>query len=354
MPHRRFMTDWRVWFGVFVSAVCMWWAFKDADFGKIFDSMKRANWWLVLVAAPLQWITIMVRSYRWKYFIQRDTSTLRSKYNAVNIGFLVTNILPFRLGEIARALIFAKRLGRSRLEVFTTIATERFFDVIALIVLFAAVLPRIPFEAVHGAEGIYSFTREQLMGLSLAAVVGGLGGFAILVRFGRGISHFIVDRTGLKHPLISKVLASVFDGLEAVRHERATIPALLQSVVLWFLVGINFWVALMAFPSGETTLGAILGLDGSIFMDGVLCFAVAAPSAPGFFGVQHAATVVAFIPYPHADSDSILAFAIVSHLFAYLVTLVLGIESLKNEGVSWSEVRAVEDERVSSELDPPA
>lgn len=344
---RRRWLDWKVWLGVVVSVAAMWWTFRSEDPTEIARAMARADWGLLVLSLLPLVVSLIVRAHRWSYFLPDDHSTLRAKYNAINVGFLVTNILPLRLGEFARALIFARKASRSRVQVFTTIVVERFFDVLALAILFVVVLPHVPFESVRGSSdelGVFRWSREELMAVSTAAVVIGIAGFLLLCRFGRSISHALTDVLGIRHPFVRKALTSGFDGLEVLWKTRKLLPALLWSLVLWFVVCVSFWVTLLAFPSGSTTLGAILGLNGAIFMNCVLCAGVAAPAAPGFFGVWHAATKIAFLPYGEADASAILAYAIIVHLLNYALTILLGVESLRNEGVSWSEMRRVEAE----------
>lgn len=344
------LRDPKVWLGIIVSVGAMYWTFKDADFPRIFIAMKKANWWLLLISIPTILSSLVLRAYRWKFFIKGDTSTLRTRYDAVNIGFLVTSLLPLRLGELARVLVFAQKEKRSRIEIFATIAAERLFDVLAILVLFLGVLPFLPFAAIttvsSGIMNTFGFSgelsRRDLMlacGIVLAAA---FGGFLLLCAFGRRISNTVTRIFGVKHPIAIKWAESFFDGLEALWTQRRIVPSIVVSVILWFNISFTFWLALLAFPSGDTSLGAILGIEGAVFLDAVLCAGVALPSAPGFFGVWHAATKVAFIPYATADPDSILAFAILIHLLSFILSILFGLESLRNQGIRWSDVKKVE------------
>lgn len=339
-----------IWVGVAVSVFALWWTFRDADWKAIRFALSRVDWLLLITAIPTIFSSLLLRAYRWSYFIRDDQSSLRLRYDAVNIGFMVTSLLPLRLGELARVLVFAQKAARSRLEIFATIAAERLFDVLALLIVFIAVLPFLPFQAIEtssaGIMGFFGMTgglsRNGLMIFSGGIVALSLLGFILLCSHGRAISHAIMVKFGVTHPRLIQWLGSLFDGLEALWHGRRVFPALGLSVVLWFNVAVTFWITLLAFPSGSTTLGAILGLDGAIFLDTVLCVGVALPSAPGFFGVWHAATKVAFIPYPSADQGSILAFALLIHLLSFGMSILFGIESLRHQGIKWSEVKHVD------------
>lgn len=335
-----------MWLGFVISAVAVYFAFRNEDFGRIMVAMKQANWLILVASMPIMLLSVVLRAWRWKYFIKNDVSTVRAKYNAVTIGFFVTNILPLRLGEFARVLVFAKDAKRSRVEILATIAVERFFDILAILILFVMVIPHIPFDAIRagGADTdvvYFRYSPHVLMVGSLGIVACGLVGFLMVCHYGRRVWHWLVDKRDIRHPFLLRVVGSLFDGLEALWHSRKVIPALVLSVVLWFSVAFNFWITLLAFPSGATTLGSIIGIGGSVFLDTVLCFAVALPSAPGFIGVWQLAIKIAFIPYPVADSAAVSAFGILVFIIQYLQTIAMGLECLKSEGMSLADVKNV-------------
>jgi hypothetical protein len=340
--------NWKVWLGILISLGAIWWTFRDADFRGIAIALGRANWLILILIAPLQLLGVIQRAWRWDYFIGGAPTSFRSRYNATSIGFLITSILPLRLGEIARALVFARNTRRSRMEILTTIGVERLFDLLALGVLFVIVLPHVPVEAIRAGAGdeagLLGFSRETLMFGSTLFVVFGLLGFLLLCQFGRRVGEFLLALLKIERPRIRRVFTSFFDGIEALWRGRKLVQTLISSILIWLNTSICFWLAMLAFPSGETTLGAIMGITGAIFLDIVVCAGVALPSAPGFFGVWHAATRVAFIPYPAAEPDVILAFAITIHMLSYILTIILGIEAFKNEGVQWSDMKKMEDE----------
>lgn len=340
------LKDWKLWFGLAISAGAIVWVFKGQDFDAIVRAMKRTNWFVLVLSVIPLFTSIILRSWRWKFFIPNDTSSLHTKYDAVNIGFFATTVLPARLGEFARGLVFAQKASRSRLEILTTIAVERLFDIFALLVLFVICLPFIPIDALQGSKedlGVLSLSREKLMTISAALTVGGLLGFLALCAWGRAIATFLTRRVGLRHPTFDKWMHSIFDGLEALWHGKKIFPALIGSLVLWFNCAFSFWIALLAFPTGETTLGAVLGIEGAIFLNTVLCAGVALPSSPGFIGVWQAATVFAFKPYSGVDPNSVLSFAILVHLMTSIMSILLGFQSFHHSGISFSEVKRVKD-----------
>jgi len=343
LVNKKWYLNWKVWFGILISLGALYWTFKDSNLREILNSIEKAKWLVILASFPFFIGGILLRTYRWSYLIKDDTSTLRQRYNAINIGFMVTSLLPLRLGELARMYVFAKSVKRSAVEILATIVVERFFDVLAILILFVSALPFVPIQAVKEL-GLADIPQWKIQVIAWSIVIIALAIFLIVSRFGRSLINIAVPKFGLENSKIVSLADSLFNGLEVLWVKRRILKVLFLSLLMWTVTTLTFYVALFAFPSGNTTLGALLGVEGTIFLQGVLCGFVALPSAPGFFGVWHAAAKTAFIPYAAADHSSILAFAVVIHLLNYFLTIILGLEALKNEGMNWGDIQTSDNE----------
>lgn len=90
----------------------------------------------VIVAVAVQLIGHWFRAMRTKLVLdQAAPSSKQFQFGALSIGYLFNVLLPFRLGELIRALLVAKRLRISFLYTFVAIVIERATDVIFLGVL---------------------------------------------------------------------------------------------------------------------------------------------------------------------------------------------------------------------------
>ena len=63
---------------------------------------------------------------------------------ALVLGLFANNVLPARLGEIARMAALSRETGLRRTQVLTTIVVERVFDLAALGLIAAVTLPFVP------------------------------------------------------------------------------------------------------------------------------------------------------------------------------------------------------------------
>ena len=120
-------------------------AVRTLDAGAVWDALREADLrWLVpsllaLVAA------FVIRALRWWLIFQPERRPpLDEVTGSLTIGLFFNAILPFRAGELARLVVLHRRTRVPRLEILGTIATERIYDVLALLVLLAATVPWLP------------------------------------------------------------------------------------------------------------------------------------------------------------------------------------------------------------------
>lgn len=90
----------------------------------------------VIVAIAIQLAGHVLRAMRTKLVIdQASNSSLQFQFGALSIGYLFNTLIPFRVGELVRALVIARRLHISLLYTFTAIVIERATDIIFLGIL---------------------------------------------------------------------------------------------------------------------------------------------------------------------------------------------------------------------------
>lgn len=91
---------------------------------------------LVLLAIAVQLVGHWFRAKRTKLVLdQAASSSMKFQFGALSIGYLFNTLLPFRIGELIRALLVARRLRISFLYTFVAIVIERSTDVIFLGIL---------------------------------------------------------------------------------------------------------------------------------------------------------------------------------------------------------------------------
>jgi len=94
------------------------------------------TWVLLIFAVILQLIGHILRAKRTKLILdQAAQSSTQFQFGMLSVGYLFNALLPFRVGELVRSLLVARRLKISLLYTFTSVVIERVIDVIFLGVL---------------------------------------------------------------------------------------------------------------------------------------------------------------------------------------------------------------------------
>lgn len=261
---------------------------------------------------------LVVRGIFWRTLLQ-EKARYSDVFWTLNEGYLINNLLPFRLGEVARAFLLSKKSGLSFWEILSTIFIERIMDITYAVGLFFLLLP-----FVVGAGGQRQSTI--LMGVVIALVFLSLYLLARNRDWALGVNEKIGKRWLPIQRLTGRIVPSLIAGLSVLTDGRRFLWALIWLTLDWAIAIFQYYVLVRAFIPEATLLWASFALM-------VAALGIAAPSSPGGVGVFEAAIVGALALFG-VDSSVALAAAITAHLIQYLVTGVLGAYALFKDGES--------------------
>ena len=133
-----------------------------------------------------------------------------------------------------------------------------------------------------------------------------------------------------------RLLRELADGLSGLGGGRRLAAVAGWSAVLWGgVVPLTFWGPILALPMGLS--GPVEEIFASYVSMLYVAVAVAIPSAPGFFGVYHAACREALAPLG-VPADLALAMGTLSHVVFWLTFLACGALALRSAGTRLGEV----------------
>lgn len=288
------------------------------DLDKFIAALRQADFRLVLIAILLTIAWLIVRSIAWRTLL-REQASLNQVFFTINEGYVLNNILPFRLGEIGRAFILSQKAKIGFWEVFSTIIIERILDL-----AFAVSLLLVSIPLIVGAE----------WALETAIIAGGIVLLAffslyLLARNRNWVSNQfntlskrikILQRFGIER------VNAFFNGLDVLRNPARFMRVLLLFGLDWAIGVLQYTLLLHAFfPEGTLLMG--------VFVLGAAALGVAAPSSPGAVGVFELLVVGALSIFD-LDASGALAYAISLHLIQFLVTGVLGLYAFIRDGES--------------------
>jgi phosphatidylinositol alpha-mannosyltransferase len=279
----------------------------------------------VLAAIGLMCTSMLLRAVSWHAILRAVPLTTRARLadamQGTAIGVLMSATLPARLGELSRALIVSRRLGRPRelvAPVLGTLVCQTALNAVALTILGAVVATCTGFAAGdHLALVAYA-----VVPLLVAAVVGVL---PLILRSG--------GRSRVARALAT-ASAQLRSGLAVARRPGLALRAAAAQLGAWALQ----WLACLA-------LLAAVGIEphGAAAAAAAVLFAVnvtaALPVTPSNIGVFQAACVAVLASAYHVNSADALGYGIVLQAVELATAVVLGAPALVREGVTWREVR---------------
>jgi uncharacterized protein (TIRG00374 family) len=330
--------DWKSALGIVLSAGLLAWVLHQIPLSQVWTVLRSSNLWLFAAASFAATICVPLRAIRWRPILDPVAPNLpyRSLWRASAIGMMVNNVVPARVGEVARALVLSREEPKVPVSAaLASLAVDRLFDAFVVLVLtvIPMLLPSFPKDA---RIGDVSATRVAFIGAIVLAVLA-----AILY----GIVYFPRALIGTYEKIARKVAPKLEDrgrnalehfaqGLSVLRSPVRFAVVLFWAVLHWLCNGLAFWLGFFA-------VGIHVPFGAALFLQGVIAIGVAAPAAPGFFGVFEFFGVLGLGLYGIPKAQAI-AWAIGYHLLTFAPITIIGAWYAVRMGVHLKDVKAVE------------
>lgn len=336
----------RFWIGLGITALFLFLFLYRTDFAEMGRGLVEANYLFILPGILIYLLGVFFRSVRWRYLLKPmgSFSTLRL-FPLIVIGFLVNNILPARLGIVARAYILGEREGISKMATGGTIVVEQVFDGVALL-LFAAIISLfVPLEgllqqAVYAAAGVF---------------LGALLVCFILVSSPRLARRVIAM---LLHVLpkrwwgrVEEWLLLLIEGLGIMRSPGKLLIVLVMSMPVWLCEAGLFYMVAVSFDLGQP-FHIMLLVTSIASLSWALIFV--APGGVGPFDWFAQQALILLIPagvIAAEYADLVTAYVIVLHAVILLPMIALGFIFLWWENLSLSKIVPRAEQRLAEEHD---
>lgn len=343
----------RFWIGVLISILALVLAFRKVNLADMWAEWAGANYWLLAVSAPVLLLFLILRAYRWRLlFYPQPGLRVRNLFAVINIGYLVSNILPARLGDVARAYLIGDTEPVSRAAAFSTVVAERVLDALCAVAGFFLVLPFAPLPGWMVRSGLV------VGGVALVAIAG----FVVLARRrdwtlrlidrilsalhwpdGERVTRFwarLAARTHLRflsrlpwfdRPHLGRMAGSLIDGLSGVTTLRQGPRLLLFSAAIWIVISAYYWIVLLAFDPAQPPVAGLAVCS-------VTALGMTVPSSPGFIGVFEALARETLGLFGMAPEPA-LSYAFAAHLIIYVIYSVLGVIGMQQQNLTVSDVQ---------------
>ncbi len=319
----QFIRDAKRWLpGAIISILIVAALLYFVDLPKFLKAIQTADYGLLAIVLVLAFVWMFVRVIVWRTLL-RDRATYRDALMALSEGYLLNNVLPFRLGEIGRAFMLSRKTDMTFVEILPSIVIERATDVGFTAAIFLASLP-----FVVGAAG------ADRIGIIIGVVV--VVGFLAMYLLARNDQWALqtFHKLSARWPSLQHfgrgILESFLTGLTVLTDVWLFIRFLFWMTLNWGIALITYYLTIRAFFPQTQIAWGMFGL-------GAAAFGGAVPSLPGAVGTFEGAFAGALTLLTHDQSTS-LAVALASRLFNYISSGVLGGYALAREGQTLSGI----------------
>ncbi len=307
-----------------ISAAAVFFLSRQVDLEAIGQAFTQVPLGTFLVIVLLFIIGLFLRA-ACCYVILEGKFTFKTTFFGMNAGYLLNNVLPFRLGEFGRAALLSGK-GKEQIgfmEVFASIVTERTLDIFLGAIFFLITLSQVV------ERGALQTTAWILLVLTILLLV-------LLSLASRNKQKLIgrldvkwAEKPKRKEKILPK-LEGFLDGFGLLLKPKKFLLALSLLASSWACsVAMIFLLNRQLLSSSEWWWGA--------FITSSSAFASALPSAPASLGVYEAATVAAY-SLLGVDQSLSLVIALILHAVQFVIPSLLGMLGIYLLGDNFSSL----------------
>jgi glycosyltransferase 2 family protein len=249
---------------------------------------------------------------RWRLLLPDGAAPTGALFKSLIVGFSVNDLLPARLGEVARAYLIKRSNNVPYAVAFASLVVERILDGLSLVVWLVAALVVVP-----SAPG-YLYFLGFVAGLAFCACAG----FVALVAYRPHrlelFAHRLADR--LPSGAVSRLgelMRGVDQAIRQLRVGRRLAKLVALSLVGWASELGLFYAVMLGFRFPASAADA--------FVTGAAAnFATLVPSSPGYVGTFDGVIVKVLTDSIGVTTDLAVAYAVVVHATLFVPVVALG------------------------------
>jgi uncharacterized protein (TIRG00374 family) len=328
----RSLSNWkRNLVGLGISCACLGFIAWRIDLVAVRAAIAQFQWPYLLLGVISLGFGYAMRVVRWSIMLKAAGARITpARCAAPFLGSIaLNNILPMRLGDVVRALVFPSALGIGKTMATGSLIMERLVD---LMTLLACLVIGLALSSIAQLPEWMSNIAVTL------AISGGLALVLLFLLSGRlaAMCEGVIARrcaNGIagRHRVVI-TLAELLKSFDAMSRVRVLISLFVLSLLVWAGEAGLFWSLLIGF-----------GLEASpaiaIVVMAIATLSTLVPSSPGYVGPFHLAAYAA-IAMLGGSAAQAAGFAVLSHLGVWLPTTLAGAVAILLNPQLFSKARA--------------
>ena len=268
----------------------------------------------LLLSILLNIAGMLLRALAWNRILGSNFD-YKTSFFAMCAGYLMNNLLPFRLGEFGRAALLTGK-GKNKapfMQVFASIITERTLDIFIASLLFLVTLPLVVSQ-----NSLKTLAYIALIVTTSILVIGAIG-----AKNQAKVKAWIIGRKILsfeKREKLAHRLVGFLEGFKIFLRPKQAIIAFSLLFLSWMMAMVQLWLI-------QQPLMAQGKFWWTLFVTSAGAFVNALPSAPAGLGVFEAGVVSAYRLIGEPQSVA-LALALTLHATTFVLTSLFGLVGL--------------------------
>lgn len=319
---------------------------RGVSWPAVWQAIRQVHYGFVLAFILGILLQYGLKAYRWGVILRSQPAEIPfgTLYHLTALSYFL-NLLPGKLGELAKGLLVASRSGFPQGAGLASVVLERLIDLLILVILF-----------------LVSFLMFPVGGNPMLARMQNLAWWATPVILMVFVLFFLINRGGLSEPVrrwlerisilfpkrlrprVYEFLVSFVQNLHVNLTGRDMLRLVVSSFLVWIWAIPVFWLLMQGFEWGRP-----IGLLETIPYFALIMVGAAIPT-PGMAGSIDTASKIGFYQLLGIGvryDGSVVAYTLLFHTLLLIVTLSTGIVALRRLKIGWTDLKKVKNNEMS-------
>ncbi len=313
--------------GFLISILLLYFSLRGIKFQEIIQILLNADYRLLIVPLFFIMLSVTICAYRWSKVIGAGAQ-FRETFIALMIGLFVNNVLPARIGEVARAFVIARKKNLSFTYSLSTVLLDRFFDLTGLLLITFIFFPKqsLPPQV---SQGLYLLIALLVLCIAMMFVLSK-----------ESTANRVSARLAkVERPLFLKMakrIIEIQENLKRINSPVNLILYILMSSVTWLSMSVALYFVMLM-------LGVPVKFSYIPFVCALLNMGLTIPSSPGYVGVYQFLLVylLSIFDVPKYEGFTV---SLVYHACWYVPYSILGFVFSLKEHLKIKEIRRLEED----------
>lgn len=297
----------KIFLGIILSLSLIVFLLIKVDIHEVFNVLENFNIYILFLLLLLYFVSMTIRCIRWQLLInQQGSIPFSNVLKALLIGYMINNLIPAKVGELARVEYLKQKDGFNRSFILGTVIIERFIDLILVIII---LLLSVMFS--QTVKKIFISNQWIIYFILLFCFI------VVYLMLQPSILFYLIKIMPAKlKEKYKTVISSLSSAIDFIKDIKLLAKISLMTFLIWSLTILSSFIILYG-------LNILLPFYAYFFIvaAGVLGFII--PSTSGSIGVYHAiATGVVMIFM--VESEKALTYAIISHAYDFFPNILFG------------------------------